>query len=100
MNILQEADGLTSGDRNHQYGSPLANHTCTAALWSTWLARRHGVALTLTPDDVCALNILQKMSRAANSAEIKRDTIVDVAGFARNIEMVQDERERRNPTKP
>lgn len=92
MNILAEADMLTSGDRNKSYGSPLDNHGCTAAMWSAYLSRRHGVSLTLSPEDVCFLNVLQKCSRAANSADVKRDTIVDIAGYARNAEMVQDAR--------
>jgi len=97
-NILQEADRITAADRNKDYGSPFVNHSCTAALWSTWLARRFDVVLPLTATDVCFLNILQKVSRAGNSAKVKRDTIVDLAGFSRNIEMSQDEAERRNPS--
>lgn len=92
MNILHEADMLTSGDRNKSYGAPIDNHGCTAALWTAWLNRRHGTALTLTPEDVCFLNILQKASRGANGPDVKRDTIVDIAGFARNIEMVVEAR--------
>lgn len=88
MNILQEADQITSGDRNRQYGDPLDNHGTTAMLWSTWLYRRHGFLGTLTAEDVCFLNILQKVSRGANGSAVKRDTITDIAGFARNIEMV------------
>jgi hypothetical protein len=87
MTVLEEAQSVVHGPRGDDYGHPLDNHSRTAALWSTYLARE------VTPEDVCMLNILQKVSRAMNS--ITRDTLVDVAGYAANIEMVQAERERR-----
>lgn len=37
--ILDEAGRITSGDRNVDYGTPLDNHTCTAALWTAFLSR-------------------------------------------------------------
>jgi hypothetical protein len=85
--ILQEAQRHVHGARNEDYGHPLDNHSRTAGLWSTYLNR------VVTPEDVCMLNILQKVSRGMNS--ITRDTLVDVAGYAANVEMVQAERERR-----
>jgi hypothetical protein len=85
--ILQEAQRHVHGARNQDYGHPLDNHGRTAALWSTYLGQ------TITAEDVCMLNILQKISRGMNS--ITRDTLVDIAGYSANVEMVQDERERR-----
>lgn len=85
--ILEEAQRHVHGARNEDYGHPLDNHGRTAALWSTYLGR------SITPEDVCFLNILQKISRGMN--RVTRDTLVDVAGYAANVEMVQDERERR-----
>jgi hypothetical protein len=85
--ILQEAQRHVHGARNEDYGTPYDNHGRTAALWSVYLNR------LVTPEDVCMLNILQKVSRGMNS--ITRDTLVDVAGYAANVEMVQAERERR-----
>lgn len=87
-NILQEALRVVHGARNEDYGHPLDNHTRTAEMWSTYLG------VTVMPEDVCMLNILQKVSRGMN--RITRDTLVDVAGYAANIEMVQQERKRRN----
>jgi hypothetical protein len=87
MTVLQEADNIIHGPRGDDYGHPLDNHSRTAALWSTYLNRN------VTPEDVCMLNILQKVSRGMNS--LQRDTLVDVIGYAANIEMVQAERERR-----
>lgn len=91
--ILDEAARITSGERNKDYGTPLDNHTATADLYRVWFRRKYGVEIPVDAEDVCWLNILQKISRAANG--VKRDTIVDVAGYSRNIEMVQDERHAR-----
>jgi hypothetical protein len=70
--------------RATHYGSPLTNHTRTAGLWSSYL----GIAIT--PDQVCFLNILQKIARG--QTQVTRDTLVDIAGYAGNIEMIQQER--------
>lgn len=86
--ILAEADRITSTDRNVDYGHPLDNHTRTAALWSAYLG------VTITAREVCWMNVLQKGSRDRHLS--KRDNLVDGAGFLRNAEMVDDERERRS----
>jgi hypothetical protein len=97
MNILEEANGLIHGDRNEQYGHPLDNHSTTAAFWSIYLEaiRRRG-KMELDAEDVCFLNILQKISREATTGAGKRDTVVDVAGYAGNVEMVRDEKMKRS----
>ncbi len=86
-NILEEADRLTGGDRNEDYGHPLDNHSRTAAYWSTYLG------VPISPEQVCVLNVLQKIARSQNTD--KRDNWVDVCGWTRNIEMIQDERKAR-----
>lgn len=78
--ILEEASRVVDGERNDSYGRPSQNHQRTADLWSAFLGRR------ITPDQVCICNMLQKISRHANSW--KRDNLVDIAGYARNAEMV------------
>jgi uncharacterized protein DUF6378 len=83
--VLDEAKRLVYGDRQKDYGSPLTNHTHTAALFSAYLG------IPITPEQVCYLNILQKVSRSING--FKRDTITDIAGYAGNLEMIQNERE-------
>jgi hypothetical protein len=84
--ILEDAARLVHGDRGDAYGHPLENHECTASLWSAWLTRKLRRPVTLTAEDVCWFNILQKASREANSP--KRDNLVDVAGYALNVEMI------------
>lgn len=87
-NILQKADRATTTDRNKYYGHPLDNHSVTAGLWGVYLG------VDIGPEDVCFLNILQKVSRTV-SGEIIEDTLIDIAGYARNVEMIQLERDER-----
>lgn len=86
-NILKEADRLTSGARNVDYGTPLDNFTQTARLINA------AFGTTFTAEDVGLLMILLKVSRQRNRKT--RDNLVDIAGYARTIEMVQEERKKR-----
>lgn len=92
-NILEQALEITSGDRNKFYGHPLDNHSNTAEFWSGYLFRKFGVRLALTPRDVCLMMVLLKVSRDANSEKL--DNLVDIVGYTRNIEMIDEERKRR-----
>ena len=80
--VLDEAARITSGDRQRDYGHPRDNHGLTAQLWSAFLG------INITARDVCWLNVLQKLSRDRHFA--KRDNLVDVAGFVRNAEMLDE----------
>jgi hypothetical protein len=91
--VLEEATKVVNGARRHSYGHPLDNHGCTADLWTAFLRRKYGQCPTLSPEDVCWLNLLQKASREANRS--KDDNLVDGIGYLMNIEMIQQERERR-----
>lgn len=86
--ILDDAAAAVHGARPNDYGHPLDNHSRTARLWSTYLGR------TVSAEDVCLLNVLQKISRGMHS--VTRDTLIDMAGFAANVEMIQTERDRRS----
>jgi hypothetical protein len=92
-NILDQAKQITEQDRNRYYGHPLDNHTCTAALWSSYINRKFGTKLELSAKDVCMLMILLKVSREANKENI--DNIVDICGYARNLQMVNEEATKR-----
>lgn len=87
--ILAKAFAVTSTERGRDYGHPLDNHAVTGGLWSAYLG------LEVTPEDVCFMNILQKISRTV-AGKVLTDTLVDIAGYARNIEMMQEERDRRD----
>jgi len=91
--ILKTAESIVNGDRRRDYGHPRDNHGCTAALWRAYLLRRGnaleaGGCVSVDAYDVCMLNILQKISRAANRRT--DDTLVDIVGYALNAAMVQD----------
>jgi hypothetical protein len=106
--VLDEAARVTSGARPARYGHPAENHGCTAGLWTSYLVRRLEKALEIVQDaeqrrllqtavqvafrldsrDVCWMNILQKASRDANARV--RDNLVDVCGYARNAEMIEE----------
>ena len=105
MNILEEANEIVSGDRNKTYGDPADNHLATARLWTVYIIeRKHAMQVAqgkgecepmifkITEADVCFLNILQKIARTIHG-ETTHDTLVDIAGYARNIEILQDKDE-------
>lgn len=83
MNILEEANEITKGARQESYGGPELNFTLVAKYWSVW----RGV--NFTPQDVGMFNILQKIAREQYSQ--KRDNLVDIAGYARTLEMINYE---------
>ena len=78
--VLVEAYEVVHTARAADYGTPHANHKQTAELWSAYLG------YAITPRQVCILNILQKVSRDA--FRVKRDNMVDIAGYAENAELV------------
>lgn len=81
LSVLTEARDIAGGARNDDYGRPVINHSRTAALWSAYLGTEVSAA------DVCALNILQKLSREKHRP--KRDNRVDIAGYAANLDDCQ-----------
>lgn len=80
--ILDEAARITSGDRQQAYGHPYDNHGRTAAMFAAYKG------IPFSREDVIAFNIIQKLSRNFN--QIKRDNYTDIAGFARNGEMIME----------
>lgn len=91
--ILEKAERVVMGNREEAYGHPKMNHMCTATMWNAYLDRR-GDALglkqgvILRAEDVCFLNILQKVSRCAN--KITKDNLADIAGWAYCVERIFD----------
>ena len=68
--ILDEAAEIVDGARQLFYGPPAAY-----------------LGAPVSAADVCALNILQKLSRDRHAA--KRDNLVDVAGYAENMDRIR-----------
>ena len=89
--ILEKAQAAVDGPRQSDYGHPYDNHSLTGKLVSLWSKR------VVWPDDldeaqrlgiqVCVFNILQKVSRLANTPT-HLDSLVDIAGYSRNWEMI------------
>jgi Domain of unknown function (DUF6378) len=82
MNILQEADRITSVDRNDDYGHPRTDFQRTAVFWSAIFG------FPVTPEQVALCMIALKLSREVHKH--KRDSIVDIAGYARTLEMLYE----------
>lgn len=92
--ILETSAKIVNGDRRDAYGHPSVNHTCTADLWSTYLNRKYGIKVSLDVRDVCWMNILQKISRDANTP--KEDNLVDTIGYTLNIAIDEDEKKKQS----
>lgn len=94
QSILQEAEALVNGPRQKEYAHPLDNFTVTAKLWAAYKG------VEFSAEDVGIMKALIKIGRLANG--IKRDSLVDLAGYAATVQMVIDERERRlkGPAEP
>jgi hypothetical protein len=82
MNILEEANKITSKDRHNDYGGPEENFTLVAKYWSVYKG------VEFKPEDVGMFNILQKIAR--QQFKNKRDNLVDIAGYARTLEMLNE----------
>ena len=76
----------TLQERGTDYAPPSINHQLTADLLSKWLTHRLGLDVRLTAEDVCAMNVLQKLSRLAHVS--KDDSWLDVVGYAENVAML------------
>ena len=72
--ISEEAAAVVAGDRADDYGDVNESFTRIAKLWSVY------TGTTISPWDVAQMMILLKVSRAKTST--KRDTLVDIAGYA------------------
>ncbi|MDE2100173.1 MAG: hypothetical protein KGL39_23155 [Patescibacteria group bacterium] len=83
MNILQEADAITSGARRGEYGGAAESFGKIARLWSVVL----GVEVTPMQAVLCMIQL--KVARQTNGH--KRDSLVDIAGYARIGEMLVEE---------
>jgi len=86
--ILEEAQALVHGDRNMDYGSPYYDFARTGRQWGAILDLDRDVE----PEEVALCMIALKVSRLAHA--FKRDSAVDVCGYAETLVMVNAERVR------
>lgn len=89
-NILAEADRLTAVVRQGEYGHPHDVYTEAGRMVSSFLELRYKKLMPLNSEDICMILLIVKIAREASKT--KRDNIVDIAGYARLIEMIQDKK--------
>jgi len=91
--ILEEAQRLTSGDRQDDYGHALDDYSRTAELWTALLRHKLKPGESITWDDAIRCMVAVKLSRDVH--RMTRDNMVDVAGYARCRQEALEEAERR-----
>lgn len=80
MNILEEANEITSKQRRQDYGEASTSFTNIANMWSVI------IGYNVTAQQVAMCMIALKISRFLHGGQ--RDSLVDIAGYARVIEMM------------
>lgn len=82
MSVLEEAQVLIHGDREKDYGHPSVNFAYIAALWTEYMRHNSMVVdgFAFNEQDICHLMVLLKVARDRRG--YKRDTAVDIAGYA------------------
>ena len=93
LNVCEEANKVAGGDRQRDYGHPLDNHQRIAALWNAYLNNRPKPDADITATDAALLMILLKVAREINTP--KRDNLVDICGYAKCLESMYAEIEKR-----
>ena len=84
MSICEEADKIVTNDRQASYGTPAENFRITAdMLNAAGFCFRGG---KLKAEDVGLMMILVKAAR--QSFKHKRDSLVDICGYAKCIDMI------------
>lgn len=89
--LLDIANQITEGARRNDYAHPADNFSHTAALWSGFLG------VEIKPQWVPMMMMLVKLSREKHCH--KDDNIVDMAGYAKTIDICIHELERRKAEK-
>lgn len=95
--VLDEARALVHGDRNDAYGTPASDFGRAAVMLTGLLGDKLKAGAAIEPADVGKIQIIIKLSRAMH--RYKRDTYVDIAGYAEAIDWCEEER-LRNPADP
>lgn len=85
--VLCVAEMLVNGDRQRDYGHPYDNCANIAAGWEVILGG------SVSPEQVALCMAWLKIARETNTP--KRDNRVDLAGYAKVLDMVVEERNRR-----
>lgn len=86
-NVLEAANRLTGGDRLGSYGHPIEDFGRTAGMVSSMLG--HKLSDPITAAEWGAVMACVKLSRLVATPG-HRDSMIDLAGYARTIEMVYE----------
>jgi len=86
-NVLLDANAVAGKDRAEAYGHPYDNHQRIANLWNAFLDGRRTKG-PLSPADVALMMVLLKVARHQHAP--KRDNLVDVCGYARCVELIEE----------
>lgn len=81
--VLQEAESLIYGDREKDYGKTSDNFADIAKGWEVI------TKTTITPEQVGLMMAWLKICRANKDNCEKRDSLVDLAGYAGCIEKIK-----------
>jgi hypothetical protein len=92
--VLQEADRLTEGDRNRDYGHPLDDFTRQAEYYTVTLRDLLRPGVSIPWSRIPLLMNCTKMAREINLP--KRDNRVDGPGYWKTLDMGHAEEARRN----
>ena len=87
-NILQEADAAVGGPRQGDYGHPAINFQRIADAWKALFG------CEVTPAQASLAMVVVKLSRLVETPD-HRDSLVDLAGYARVTELIGDGPEAR-----
>jgi hypothetical protein len=83
--VCQEAERITGGERQANYGPPIFDFTRTARIWEVILDRPAGA---ITPEQIGLCMIGVKIARYLHKPQ--RDSLVDIAGYAKTVQMCAD----------
>ena len=82
--ILAEAERIVNGPRRVEYGGCLESFQRIATMWSAYFG------IDISPEDVAMAQVMLKVCRAKQG--MHRDSLVDIAGYARCVEIMSEER--------
>lgn len=88
--VCLEAEEITHGARQSSYGHPFDNFSRVAKMLNGQFGHLLRPGLEFQAEDVGFIQIILKLGRSAHS--LKRDNLVDIAGYANTIEMVMERR--------
>jgi len=90
VSALTEAMEVAGQSRSRDYGHPLENHQRIANLWNAYMEGRNDPSSPLEAEEVAWMMVLLKVAREQHTH--KHDSLVDVCGYVRCIELMHEKR--------